>query len=122
VKNPEGKEIGRSEIVAMAGGCAIRETWKSSNGITGTSINFYDAQTRHWHQHWVGSDGSILHLEGGVQEKAMVLAGQSIDEGRAVENRITWTPLADGKVRQEWTTSADSGASWKSSFVGIYER
>jgi hypothetical protein len=37
-------------------------------------------------------------------------------------NRITFTPLPDGKVRQEWATSADKGKTWQVSFLGSYEK
>ena len=34
--------------------------------------------------------------------------------------RITWTPNADGSVRQHWETSTDDGKTWKTSFDGLY--
>ena len=37
-------------------------------------------------------------------------------------NRITWTPLPEGKVKQEWASSTNTGATWQISFVGIYEK
>ena len=122
VRNAAGKEIGRSEITPVAGGCAIRETWTSSSGITGTSINYQDPKTTRWHQHWVGSDGSILQLAGGLQDGAMILSGESGNAPARVANRITWTSLPGGKVKQEWITSEDGGKTWKASFVGFYER
>jgi hypothetical protein len=35
---------------------------------------------------------------------------------------ITWTPLPERKVKQEWPTSSNTGTSWTTSFVGIYEK
>ncbi len=32
---------------------------------------------------------------------------------------ITWTPNADGSVRQHWETSED-GKTWKTAFDGLY--
>ena len=52
----------------------------------------------------------------------MVLSGQSKTTRGVVLNRITWTPLPDGKVEQEWRISPDNGRTWEISFVGIYEK
>ena len=37
-------------------------------------------------------------------------------------NEITWTPNADGSVRQHWRISADGGKTWTTSFDGKYVR
>jgi hypothetical protein len=122
VRNPEGKEIGQSEIARVASGCAIRESWASATGNTGTSINYYDTETRRWHQHWVGSDGAVLHLAGGIEGNAMILSGESKQGDEAVANRILWTRMDDGRIRQEWSTTSSGGQDWKTIFVGLYQR
>ncbi len=114
--------MGTSEISRVSEGCAIREQWTSATGKGGMSINYYDAAEQKWHQDWVGGDGTILHLRGGLKDGAMVLSGESRGTKGTVINRITWTSLPDGKVKQEWASSANTGASWKTSFVGIYEK
>lgn len=121
VKTPEGKTAGTSQISKASGSCAILEQWKGARGTPGTSINFYDTETQHWHQVWVGGDGTILKLEGEFKNGAMVLEGESDDPKQVtpVKNRITWTLMPEGKVKQEWATSED-GQEWKTVFVGIY--
>ena len=52
----------------------------------------------------------------------MVLSGESKGTKGTVINRITWAQLPDGKVKQQWETSTDNGTSWKTSFVGTYEK
>jgi hypothetical protein len=121
VANPQGKEVGTSEISRASEGCAIREEWKSASGNTGMSINYYDLEDRKWHQDWVGGDGVILHLKGGIIGDAMVLTGESNSSKGTTLNRISWTPLPGSKVKQEWSTSDDHGKTWQPSFVGIYE-
>jgi hypothetical protein len=121
VTNPQGKQVGTSEISRAAEGCAIREQWKSASNKTGMSINYYDPEDRKWHQDWVGGDGTILHLAGGLVRDAMVLSGVTKSGKGMTLNRITWTTLPGGKVKQEWSTSDDDGKSWHASFVGIYE-
>ena len=122
VIDPKGQPIGTSEISRVSEGCALREEWTSALGKGGMSINYYDADDQQWHQDWVGGDGTILHLRGGLKAGAMVLSGESKGAKGTVINRITWTPLPGGKVQQQWETSTNTGASWKTAFVGIYER
>jgi hypothetical protein len=122
VSNPEGKKAGTSEIIRAAEGCAVREQWRSTSGIGGMSINYYDAADQKWHQDWVGGDGLILHLQGGLAGSAMVLTGATKSATQSLLNRITWTPLSDGRVKQQWDTSSDNGHTWQTVFTGIYEK
>jgi hypothetical protein len=39
-----------------------------------------------------------------------------------VLNRITWTPLDGGKVRQRWDSTLDGGKTWTVQFDGIYAK
>jgi hypothetical protein len=122
VSNPKGVQVGTSEITRQSEGCAIREQWLSARGTGGMSVNYYDEADRKWHQDWVGGDGSILHLAGGLVDGAMVLSGETKTAKGPSLNRITFTPSADGKVKQEWTISTDAGKTWQSTFLGIYEK
>src|SRR4051794_22837865 len=120
VRKPDGAIIGASEITRESEGCAIRENWTSGNGKHGMSINYYDAATKRWHQDWVGGDGTILHLQGGIENGAMVLSDHANEN--SVSNRITWTTLSSKELKQEWAMSKDAGKTWETGFVGIYER
>jgi len=42
--------------------------------------------------------------------------------GVTITDRITFTPRADGTVRQFWQASRDGGTTWTTSFDGIYRR
>lgn len=122
VTDPKGQPVGTSEISRQSEGCAIREQWTNASGRGGMSINYYDADNKQWRQDWVGGDGTILHLHGGLKDGAMILTGESKGAKGTMINRITWTPLPDGKVKQHWETSNNTGKSWTSAFVGIYEK
>jgi hypothetical protein len=37
-------------------------------------------------------------------------------------NRVTWSTLDDGRVRQHWENSTDQGETWTTSFDGYYAR
>ena len=91
--------------------------------MRGTSLNLYSAADRRWHQTWVDTNGWLLAMTGGLVDGTMVLAGEAPGPGgRMVTNRITWRALDDGRVRQHWETSADSGRTWQDAFVGLYRR
>lgn len=120
VRNAAGEEVGRNTIRKVADGCALLESWTSAGGSTGTSLNFYDPVRDRWTQVWVGGgDGTRLHLEGGLEDGAMVLQGERVREGESVRDRITWTPMDDGTVRQTWDIST-GGEEWETSWEGIY--
>ena len=122
---PSGKKAGESRIEAIADGCAILEQWSGAGGVTGKSLNIYDATDRRWHQTWVDSSGTLLMLTGGFVERSMVLSMQGpspSDPGKSVQQRITWTPGADGSVRQLWESSYDDGRTWTVLFDGRYVR
>ncbi len=126
VRGPAGKVAGRNRITLLHQGCVLFENWTSTGGsITGSSLNVYDADRKKWHQTWVDNSGGLLVLEGGLVDGKMVLIGEAIDvakPGEGTQNRITWQPLPDGRVRQHWETSTDKGRTWTTSFDGYYTK
>lgn len=124
VRDPAGKTVGRNRIVPLHGGCVLQESWASTNGVTGTSVNIYDGDTTRWHQTWVDSTGGLLQLDGGLIEGKMLLAGESVSgrPAKATRHRIAWTPLPDGRVRQLWESSDDGGKTWTVAFDGLYSK
>ena len=126
VTNPAGQLAGRSRIESILDGCVLLENWDSPSGVSGKSFNIFNTDSGHWEQFWVDNSGSRLHLSGGMEEGSMVLQGvqdkADAKTGVTQRERITWTPNADGSVRQHWETSSDDGKSWKTSFDGLYRR
>jgi hypothetical protein len=107
-------EYGKNTITREEGGCLLHERWRGSRGGSGQSFNFYDRQRKHWEQVWIASTGGVLRLTGQFNGRSMVLEGNF--------NRIAWTPQPDGRVRQVWSASADSGQTWQTSFDGWYRK
>ncbi len=121
VVDTAGRELGRSEITRVSGGCGILEHWSGSDGVGGRSLNGYDPQTGKWRQLWVGEGGLLLRLEGSLRGRSMVLSGgHRSRSGAMVLDRITWTPRPGGEVRQLWEMSRDGGKSWTTAFDGLY--
>jgi hypothetical protein len=122
VRNARGDVVGHNEISRIAEGCALLEMWTDNAGVSGSSINFHDRGLGAWQQIWVGGQGGVLRLEGGMDGESMQLTGRRAMNGSVVLDRIRWTPLEDGRVRQHWQISTDDGATWTDSFDGYYSR
>lgn len=117
-----GTVAGTNSITREMGGCVLHERYRTPNGYTGESFNIYDASRKRWHQTWVDSGGVLLVLEGGLTDGRMVLSGQTTGaDGTVTTQRISWTPNADGTVRQLWESSKGNGA-WTVAFDGVYVR
>jgi len=121
VTGPDGRVAGRNSITRELDGCVIHERWEGG-GVRGESFNIWDRARRQWHQTWVSSQGTLLMLDGGLRHGVMQMTGESGPPDRRILNRITWTPGADGSVRQLWEISADDGATWRVVFDGSYRR
>jgi len=104
----------QSSITRHNDGCSIHEAYHAAGGFQGSSINFYDEADQKWHQTWIDNQGGALYLVGDRKDGEMVLS----DSG----NRITWTALDDGRVRQHWESTTDDGETWTTAFDGYYVR
>lgn len=109
----------RNRITRTNGGCTLLEQYTTPGGYEGSSLNFYDASRKVWHQTWIDNQGGPLYIEGGLQGNAMVM--QTTTDAQNVQ-RITWTPLPDGRVRQHWESTEDGGKTWTTVFDGYYSK
>jgi len=118
-----GKLAGHNHVELKHGGHVLVENYSTPGAYTGMSVNAYDAAAKRWHQCWVDNGGGVLDLYGGLVAGKMVLTGDTPlpGGGRQLE-RITWTPNADGSVRQHWEQSADAGKTWTTAFDGLYRK
>src|SRR4051794_3741656 len=123
VFGPKGKQLGLSSITPLLGTGALAEHWRGIGGFEGRSLNSYDRVRGCWHQTWLDATGSVLLLDGGLVDGAMVLEGLApLEDGAASQpQRITWTPQDEG-VRQHWETREPDDGAWTTLFDGHYRR
>ncbi|MBT8282902.1 MAG: hypothetical protein KJO86_04115 [Muriicola sp.] len=121
---PNGNIAGENVIEKIQGDCILRENWKGASGnFTGTSYNYYNTTTGMWEQLWLDAAGTILKLSGKRIDNQMILMSEGVvneDESITVQ-RITWTLLEDGKVRQVWEVLRD-GVAENVLFDGLYSK
>lgn len=115
-----GKVIADSRIEKILDGCVVQENWMPFGGTEGKSWNVYNAGTKKWEQIWM-SAGALLKLEGTVRDGAMRYEGVTPqpDGGKRLE-KLTFTPMSEGRVHQFWEQSSDGGKTWTPAFDGIY--
>ena len=122
VFRPDGKVAGTNRIEKEYSGCVLHERYATPGRYSGESLNTYDPARKVWHQTWVDNSGMLLLLEGRLTGKSMILEGKTADTaGKETKHRITWTPNADGTVRQFWE-STDAKGAWIVAFDGVYKR
>ena len=124
VVDVNGMLVGTNTITKEEGNCLLRERWVNTNGqVTGTSMNFYNLQTKQWEQLWVDNSGSHLKLKGNRVGNQMILSSNEIihADGNAYVNKITWTINEDGSVRQLWEF-LQKGKVLSIAFDGLYKK
>jgi|SRR5579885_2089926 len=122
VATADGKLVGHDHIEKAYGGCVVQEHWTSVDGGTGGSVSIYDMSRKTWHQTWVDSTGTLVVLEGGLKGGGMVMSGEMSDGGKRLQDRMSWLPGKDGKIRQLWETSSDGGKTWQIIFDVYYSK
>jgi hypothetical protein len=64
-----------------------------------------------------------FYLDGNLKDGKMLLKGHTKGkEGKMTMQRITWTPMDDGRVSQNGEVSNGDGKTWKNSFLGYYSK
>lgn len=119
VKTTAGGLAGHSVVQSISGGCGMLENWTSAGGGQGKSINAYNPATKQWQQYWIGQDGNPTeYRESTFDGKSIAFVARN---GSTVQ-RLTFTPMDDGTVRQFGEISSDGGATWKPTYDFRYHK
>lgn len=114
----------QNKITSSKDGCAIVENY-TAGGFSGMSLNFFDVTSGKWHQSWMSNAGGAVYLEGGLTASGAMRMSDSelpISKITGKVNRVTWTPLEDGSVRQLWEQKDMGSHSWATIFDGNYTK
>lgn len=123
VTDTGGHVVGKSTIERTAAGCAITEHWRPAGGLDGASVSWYTSVDSAWHQQWVGDGGWIARFSGSFSGGVMTMTEtESSLPAAAGRNRMSWTVLTDGRVKQWQENSKDGGKTWTVQFVGYYRK
>jgi hypothetical protein len=125
VRMTDGTLAGTNTITKRDGGCSLEEHWEGSGGATGTSLTFYLPSREEWRQVWTGSGGTFFDITGkAMADGAIHMEGQVeyADTHQVNAFRGTWTPGADGRVRQRLEEFDLAAKTWIVWFDGFYRR
>ncbi len=112
---------GTSSIQLILDKCVIFENW--TGGVTGKSLNHYEAATKKWIQDWVDSTSSGVHFEGGLENGVMSLYADTLNaDGTHALRHLQFFKLDDDHVRQFSQQSADGGKTWSVEYDLTYNR
>jgi Tetratricopeptide repeat len=118
VQTTDGQHAGDSNIQRILSGCALLENWEGAG--PGKSINSYNTVRRQWQQLWVDAGGEVHEYAGGLVNGEMIFEGPAADhDGHRTVRRMTFTRLANGRVKQKGETSPD-GKTWSVEYELIY--
>ena len=116
---------GYSHIESIMDSMAIQEHYhvpSERGSYKGTSLNKYNFSKQQWEQYYIDNARATLPLEGGMIDGKMILGNiQNTSQGKVI-NRITWTPIDDGTVRQTWHARSNEKEEWKVLFDGHYRK
>ena len=124
VYNPRGEQAGVNVVERLLQGCLLLENWTGAGGSSGKSMNYWDPQRGTWRQVWVSDRGNVLdYRQGEYRDGAMRFRGITIGEsGDTTQQKLTFEAVAPDTVRQVFEASTDGGATWDTTWVGIYLR
>ena len=123
-RRDSGFVVGRSIVTPISGGCALHEQWTDARGGTGHSLNAWNPVTRQWQQFWVGQFGAVTEYRESewVDGTLRYLARGVSPANKPVLSRLSFTPNADGTVRQHGESSDDDGKTWRTNYDFLYKR
>jgi tetratricopeptide (TPR) repeat protein len=115
------QKVGESSVQLILKDCVVFENWKGGQGGDGKSFNKYNNVTKQWEQFWVSDSGTTNYFQGTLKDASMRYALEMPGPSGAMFTRhLTFTPLAEGKVRQLSERSTDGGKTWITEYDFVY--
>lgn len=113
VRADPGPQLGSSVVTVDVDGCLLEERFETPKGYRAISWTYYDPIVQRWHRAIADNEGEYHALVGTRDGAVLTLEGHEPLPGHPdARVRVVQRTAADG-VQQEWSTSADGGASWR---------
>ena len=110
--------VGSSSVQLILKDCVVFENWKGFAGGEGKSLNKYNTSLKKWEQFWVADNGNTTHFVGELKDGAM--AYLEAPSPKPVTQRLTFSKLSEGRVRQLGEQSSDGGKTWTVGYDFVY--
>ena len=128
VLGASGRRVGGSRVERVLGNCALMETYTAAPGSSavpnyvGQAFHFFDTTAGRWVQHYIDTAGTPWDWTGEFKDGAMryTREGPFGPSNMPIKQRMTFSSLPEGKVRQLFEQSIDGGATWRAGFDGTY--
>ncbi|HEX5708064.1 MAG TPA: tetratricopeptide repeat protein [Pyrinomonadaceae bacterium] len=121
LRDAQGQKIGESVVKIDVGDCVVSETTSVTPPLlsgqvayTVRSMSMFVPRRNRWHFRSFDSLGQMIELSGEYSDGALRLTGENIyQDGRRNLDRVTFSQVAPGRVRQLWEQSSDGGENWR---------
>ncbi len=112
--------LSKVKVTRVADGCGLLESVTPVRGVGAESLVTYDTGATLWHWDQVSGDGSILSLQGGLQNGEMVMEGDESGASKHMLVRVTWA--SDGVMIHEAAERSPDGRIWNPWFERDFRR
>jgi len=112
--------LSKIKVSRVADGCGLLEWVTPVRGIGAVSLVTYDTGATLWHWDQISGDGSILSLQGGLQNGEMVMEGDESGAAKHMLARITWA--SNGVTIHEAAERSADGRVWNAWFERDFHR
>ena len=121
VAAPDAPQGLRSRITKDLSGCLIEERVSGADGYEAIVFTSVRRRLGLWVKTFVDNRRTNAFVSGGLTDGRLILKGTAPSaRGRALEVRVIYTELSDGRFEQRWEKTRDGGASWTRLLVARY--
>lgn len=115
------QKVGESSVQLILKDCVVFENWRGLQGGDGKSLNKYNNVTKQWEQFWVSDSGTTNYFKGSLVDGSLRYTFETpTASGGTLIRHLTFTPMAEGKVRQLSERSVDDGKTWATEYDFVY--
>lgn len=108
---PGGADVlAHVKVTRVADGCGLLEEITPAKGPSTAALILYDPNSTLWRRESLNGDGTLLSLQGGMQQGEMDLEGEQTTAAGHGLARITWR--AQGEVVSESGQKSTNGKDW----------